>query len=103
MDPSPVSSPHSSEVSFERVNQYGSLDIETPITKKSELLCGNSQVLKKPRRQASCLNKRGAQNCVAQRAYQQRAAVHLKSVENELASLKQMYGEFKQRYNELNC
>ena len=58
---------------------------------------------RKSHRQAPCLDTRRAQNRAAQRAYRQRAALHLKAVEEELASLKQKYGDLMQRYDELDC
>jgi hypothetical protein len=100
---SPVSSIQSSDLSFETANQYSSWNIEIPVTRKNELFYSESHLLKKPRRQAPCLDTRCAQNRAAQRAYRQRAALHLKAVEDELVSLKRKHGELMQRYEELNC
>jgi len=98
-----VPSIQSSDVSFEAANQYGSWDIETPMTRKNELFYSETNLLKKPRRQAPCLDTRRAQNRAAQRAYRQRTALHLKAVEDELTSLKQKHGDLLQRYDELKC
>ena len=100
---SPVSNQQLSDMSFDRANQYGSWDIESPVMRNSKLSYDDIHLPRKSRRQAPSPDTRRAQNRAAQRAYRQRAALHLKAVEEELASLKQKYGNLMQRYDELNC
>jgi len=90
-------------VSFDTTSQYSSWDTESPVIRKNELSHSDTHLLRKPRRQTPSLDTRRAQNRAAQRAYRQRAALHLKAVEEELAGLKQKYGNLMQRYDELNC
>jgi hypothetical protein len=92
-----------SDASFDTANQYGSWGNESPMMEKNELSYNDIHLPRKSRRQAPSPDTRRAQNRAAQRAYRQRAALHLKMVEAELASLKQKYGNLMERYDELNC
>lgn len=84
-------------------NQHGSLDIESAVIRRNELSNSDTPLLRRSRRPAASHDTRRAQNRAAQRAYRQRAALHLKTVEDELSSLKQKYGDLMRRYDELNC
>jgi hypothetical protein len=92
-----------SDATFDTGKQHGSSDIESPVMRRNELSGCDTPLLRRSRRPAASHDTRRAQNRAAQRAYRQRAALHLKAVEDELASLKQKYGDLMRRYDELNC
>lgn len=98
-----MSSLQLSDVTFDTGSEFASWDLDSPVVRHPKLSYNDSSLPRKARRQGPSLDARRVQNRAAQRAYRQRAALHLKAVEEELASMKQKYNELVQRYGELNC